>query len=99
MNDGNGVFNFVPFRSQSFHSLNLSMFFSGQVVMSFELEQLYQSVLLGKIPVMWSKFSYPSLKPLGSYINDLIARLDFLQVGLLFPITCRYTEYKSWSNK
>ncbi len=50
----------------------------GLVVMSPELEETCRDLGFQKVPTMWEKAAYPSLKPLGSWLSDLEARIKFV---------------------
>ena len=51
----------------------------GLVVMSGELELMYNSMLSNQVPELWKKAAYPSLKPLASWIKDYQDRISFMQ--------------------
>ncbi|EDW73522.2 uncharacterized protein Dwil_GK16602 [Drosophila willistoni] len=59
--------------------VNVSKAVVGQIAMIPELERAHGSMVIGKLPADWLKKSYPSLKPLGSYVSDFLARLSFFQ--------------------
>ena len=51
----------------------------GIILMSSELDQMYLSFQNGKVPPNWEVVAYPSLKPLASWFDDLVKRVDFMQ--------------------
>ena len=46
--------------------------------MSSDLEAIQTAIRNGKVPSSWLAVSFPSLKPLSSYITELLARLKML---------------------
>lgn len=49
----------------------------GEVLLSPEMEVALGQIVDGKVPALWLKKCYPSLKPLGGFIRDLRERLEF----------------------
>ena len=54
----------------------------GEVVMSIDLEEMFKSFMVKKVPKNWEKCSYLSLKPLASWVNDFIERMEFMSKWL-----------------
>ncbi|CAK7297493.1 Dynein axonemal heavy chain 6 [Vulpes lagopus] len=66
------------FNRTSLETLNKAI--AGLVVMSEEMEKVYNSFLNNQVPSLWSSTAYPSLKPLGSWVKDLILRTAFVDI-------------------
>lgn len=52
----------------------------GTVVMSLDLESMFNRFLDNKVPESWERITigYPSLKPLGSWMEDFLKRMEFM---------------------
>lgn len=58
---------------------NLSLAVKGLALMSNELDAVGIALFNGKVPDLWLKKSFPSLKPLGAYIKEVQDRIQFFQ--------------------
>jgi len=56
----------------------LQLGFNGELTMSDAMDNLKSSLFMERIPSNWSKMSWPSMRPLSSWLNDLAYRLTQL---------------------
>eukprot|EP00831_Metopus_contortus_P051702 TRINITY_DN4340_c0_g1_i2.p1 TRINITY_DN4340_c0_g1~~TRINITY_DN4340_c0_g1_i2.p1 ORF type:complete len:398 (-),score=73.55 TRINITY_DN4340_c0_g1_i2:163-1356(-) len=54
----------------------------GEVVMSIDLEEMFSAFLAKRVPAIWAKVAYLSLKPLMSWVTDFISRMEFISKWL-----------------
>lgn len=52
----------------------------GIILMSGSLDTMYSALLKNQVPQNWQQVSYPSLKPLGSWVDDLNERIRFMRL-------------------
>jgi dynein heavy chain len=52
----------------------------GEVVMTAELDTMGTSLFNNQVPEMWAQVAYPSLKPLASWVPDLLKRIGYIQL-------------------
>uniref|UniRef100_UPI00398EE5C8 dynein axonemal heavy chain 1 isoform X2 n=1 Tax=Pristiophorus japonicus TaxID=55135 RepID=UPI00398EE5C8 len=62
----------------------------GLVVMSLQLELMAQSLYNNIVPAHWNSKAYPSLKPLASWVDDLLDRINFLQTWIVNGIPAAF---------
>ncbi len=70
--------------------VNIGKAIKGEVVMSQALEAISNNIFDNRIPEGWKKSSYPSLKPLASYIVDFVVRLEFINTWIEKGIPTHY---------
>ncbi|KAL0892691.1 hypothetical protein ABMA27_014410 [Loxostege sticticalis] len=58
--------------ARTLHGVHLAA--QGLAIMSAELEQCNNAFVKGIVPGVWMSKSYPSMKPLGSYVADFLSR-------------------------
>ena len=54
----------------------------GFVVMSSDLDKMFMSFLINRVPELWARAAYPSLFPLAQWWEDLRVRVAFLRKWL-----------------
>jgi dynein heavy chain len=57
----------------------LELGFKGELTMSDAMENLCNSLYMNRVPAVWAKLAWPSLRPLASWMSNLMQRMEQLR--------------------
>nr|XP_023488506.1 dynein heavy chain 14, axonemal isoform X2 [Equus caballus] len=72
---------------------DLQLAIKGEIILTQELEEIYDSFLNTRVPTLWQRHAYKSCKPLSSWVNDLIQRLNFFNTWAKMAYTALHHRY------
>uniref|UniRef100_A0A2R9AUA6 Dynein axonemal heavy chain 14 n=1 Tax=Pan paniscus TaxID=9597 RepID=A0A2R9AUA6_PANPA len=72
---------------------DLQLAIKGEIILTQELEEIFNSFLNMRVPTLWQKHAYRSCKPLSSWIDDLIQRLNFFNTWAKVAYTAIQRRY------
>ncbi|XP_074241361.1 dynein axonemal heavy chain 14 isoform X3 [Saimiri boliviensis] len=72
---------------------DLQLAIKGEIILTQELEEIFNSFLNMRVPTLWQKHAYTSCKPLSSWIDDLIQRLNFFNTWAKVAYTAIQRRY------
>ncbi|XP_055228071.2 dynein axonemal heavy chain 14 isoform X2 [Gorilla gorilla gorilla] len=72
---------------------DLQLAIKGEIILTQELEEIFNSFLNVRVPTLWQKHAYRSCKPLSSWIDDLIQRLNFFNTWAKVAYTAIQRRY------
>uniref|UniRef100_G1MBG8 Dynein axonemal heavy chain 14 n=1 Tax=Ailuropoda melanoleuca TaxID=9646 RepID=G1MBG8_AILME len=72
---------------------DLQLAIKGEIILTQELEEIYGSFLKTHVPTLWQKHAYKSCKPLSSWVNDLIQRVNFFNTWAKMAYTAIHHRY------
>jgi dynein heavy chain len=77
------LLSYISFRSRLIQKMrstlrDIKKAIRGLIVMSSDLDAMYTAFLNNRLPSIWDKVSFASLKTLGSWVKDLVYRVKFM---------------------
>uniref|UniRef100_A0A2K6F430 Dynein axonemal heavy chain 14 n=1 Tax=Propithecus coquereli TaxID=379532 RepID=A0A2K6F430_PROCO len=72
---------------------DLQLAIKGETILTQELEEIFNCFLNMRVPTLWQKHAYMSCKPLSSWVNDLIQRLNFFNTWAKVAFTAIRRRY------
>jgi len=60
--------------------VDIVLAFKGELTMSEKMENLMKDINLNKVPAGWEKFAFPSMRGLGSWLDNIKQRIEQLTV-------------------
>jgi dynein heavy chain len=56
----------------------IELAFKGELTMTEQMETLMNAIFLNRVPALWEKYGFVSMRPLGSWLDNLKHRLEQL---------------------